>query len=413
MMRAEAVVDVIVVGAAQVATVRTADDPGVVVGGAVAIAAGRVLGVCPEREIDERFVVDPETRRIDARGGLVLPGLVDPHTHLLFGGSRHEEFAMRLAGADYLAILAAGGGIHSTVAATRAAPDGEIVANARRYLAQMLSFGVTTVEVKSGYGLSAPHELRLLRLAKVLSGDVAPRIVPTLLGAHTVPKEHASNRDRYVASVIDEMIPRAVAEGLAEACDVFLEKGAFEPSEARAILSAAKAAGLRTKLHAGQFTDQGGAELAAELGAVSADHLEHVSDAGLAAMATAGVAAVLLPGPGYAVRGAWANGRRMREAGLTVALATDCNPGTSHTTNLPLMALGAANHMGLTPSECLYAVTRGAGLALGKADLGHLEPGARADIAILDLPDWRGLLYRFGAPLATTVIVGGEVVWPG
>jgi imidazolonepropionase len=402
--------EVVVVGAAQVATVRTPEDPGVVESGAVAIAGDRVLGVCPQGELGERFGVDARTRRIDARGGVVLPGLVDPHTHLLFGGSRHEEFAVRLAGADYLEILAAGGGIHSTVAATRAATDDDLLRRARAYLAQMLSFGVTTVEVKSGYGLSAPHELRLLRLAKVLASDRAARIVPTLLGAHAVPREHASSRDRYVASVIEEMIPAAAREGLAVACDVFLEEGAFAPDEARAILRAAKAAGLAVKVHAGQFTDQGGAELAADLGAVSADHLEHVSDAGLAAMAKAGVCAVLLPGPGLSIRGAWADGRRMREAGVTVALATDCNPGTSHTTNLPLMALGAANHMGLTPTECLYAVTRGAALALGRPDLGHLEPGARADVAILDLPDWRGLLHRFGAPLAKRAIVGGEVV---
>jgi imidazolonepropionase len=397
--------EVLVTGAAQVVTVRSESDPGVVDRGAVAIAGGRVLGVGRPGELGERFDLE-DASVVDAAGGLVVPGLVDPHTHLVFGGSRHEEFAMRLAGADYLEILAAGGGIHSTVARTRAATDEALHARASSYLAQMLAFGVTTVEVKSGYGLSVEQEIRLLRIANRLGPG---RIVPTLLGAHAVPKDR--DRDTWVAEVVETLVPKVAAERLATACDVFLEKGTFDLAETRAILGAAKAAGLATKLHAGQFTDLGGAELAADLGSLSVDHLEHVSDAGIARMAKAGVAGVLLPGPGLSIRGPFANGRRLRDAGVTLALGTDCNPGTSHTTNLPLMALAAANHMGLSPAECLFAITRGAAKALGLSDTGHLEAGARADLAILDLPDWRGLLYRFGAPLARTVLIDGRVVF--
>ncbi|MBI2897698.1 MAG: imidazolonepropionase [Deltaproteobacteria bacterium] len=384
---------------------------GIVLEGAVAARAGRVLWVGPASNAGSVPALD-STVWIDARGGVVTPGLIDPHTHAVFAGSRHEEYEARLAGRPYLEILAAGGGILSTVRATRAASDRELVELTRARLDRMLALGVTTAELKSGYGLGVEAELRLLRIAREAGAAHPIRVVTTLLGAHALPDEHRHDRAGYVRLVIDEMIPEAARQGLADACDVYLERAAFSLDEARAILLAARKAGLGTKLHAGQFNDLGGGELAAELGALSADHLEELGDEGLRAMVAAGVVGVLLPGAALSLRGRFPDARRLLDAGLRVALATDCNPGTSHTENLPLMATLAVSQMGMTIDEALVGVTASAARALGLDDAGAIAPGHRADLTVWDVPDFRCLVYHFGVPHAARVIAGGRVVWP-
>lgn len=401
--------DLVVVGAVQVATLE-ADDAsglGVVPDGAVAVQGDRIAWV--GRGAEAARWIGPATRVLDAKGAVVTPGLVDPHTHLVFAGSRHEEYEARLAGRPYLEILAAGGGILSTVRATRAASDEELRALLRGRLDRMLAGGVTTVEIKSGYGLGLDEELRLLSLAREVAVTHPVRVTTTLLGAHALPPEYAGRRAAYVRLVCERMIPEAARRGLADACDVYLEQGVFDAAEARAILEAARTAGLRRTLHAGQFHDLGGGALAAECGATSADHLEQLGDEGLAAMARAGVVAVLLPGAALSLRGHFPSGRRLLDAGVEVALATDCNPGTSHTENLLLMATLGVSQMGLTLSEALRAVTASAAKAIGLAhEVGSLAVGKRADLVVWDVPDVRCLLYHFGVSHAAHVVTGGQ-----
>jgi imidazolonepropionase len=364
-----------------------------------------------DADVGSAVELEPGAEVIDAAGGVVMPGLVDPHTHLIFAGSRHQEFALRLAGKGYLDILAAGGGILSTVRATRAAPLAELVEGGRRRLARLLSFGVTTCEVKSGYGLELATELKMLEAARALARTQPVRLVPTFLGAHVVPEEHRARPEGYVDLLCREMIPEVASRGLAEMCDVFLDQGAFSRDQARRVLETAKAAGLRPRLHAGQFTDQGGPELAAELGATSADHLEHVSDAGAAAMAAAGVVACLLPGAALSLGMRFPDAARLRAAGVEVALATDCNPGTSMTENLPLMVTLGATAMKLEIEDALRGVTCVAARALGlERALGAVVPGLRADLVQFDVPDYRCLAYHFGVTHARRVIAGGRVV---
>ena len=273
-----------------------ADGLGVISGGAVAVGEGRISWVGPDPDLEAAVEIGPRTRVIDAGGRVVMPGVVECHTHVVFGGDRAAEFQMRVAGKPYQEIAAAGGGIKSTVNATRAASRDELFERGRRHLGWLLRYGVTTVEVKSGYGLSVHDELRILEVYRDLAAVAPQTIVPTLLGAHTVPLEFAGRADRYVDLVVGEMVPRAAEAGLARFCDVFVEEGAFTLEQARRVLEAGLAHGLRPKLHADQLSAGGGAELAAELGGASADHLDHVSNAGIAALAAAGVTAVLLPG---------------------------------------------------------------------------------------------------------------------
>jgi imidazolonepropionase len=415
-------VDLIVRGAAQLLTMEPAlanakegdadaHEVGAILGGALAIRDGVVADVGPEERIRDTY--DAE-RTLDAGGGVVCPGLVDPHTHAVFAGSRHLELGMRMRGATYLEILAAGGGIHATVAATRAAALDDLVATALPRLDRALRFGVTTMEVKSGYGLDLDTELKMLEAVRALNGRQPIRLVPTFLGAHVVPKELAERRREYVDLIKHGVIPAVARRGLAEACDVFLDRGAFDAAEAREILEAGRAHGLRPKLHAGQFTDLGGPELVAELGGLSADHLEVISDAGITAMAAAGVVAVLLPGAAFSLRDAFPNGRRLADAGVKVALATDDNPGSSRTENLPLMASMGAARMGLTCAEAWRAITVNAATALGRShEIGRLVPGMRADAAILRIPDFRVLIYHFGVNHTEAVIAGGVVAVQG
>ena len=347
----------------------------------------------------------------DAGGRLVVPGLVDCHTHLAFGGWRAEEFAQRILGRTCLEIAAAGGGIASTVAKTRAATREELVARCRDHLAGMARLGVTSVEAKSGYGLSTEHELRLLEIYRDLS-DGPQRIVPTLLAAHVVPAEYRERRAAYVRLVIEEIIPEAARRTLARFCDVFVEESAFSPGEARAILEAGLAHGLAPKLHADQLTSGGGAELAADLRAASADHLEHVSDRGIARMADAGVVAVSLPFASLYLGKAPLPARRLLEAGVPVGVATDFNPGTAPSYHLPVAMTLACVQQRMTPAESLKGATIVAARAIGlDATVGSLEPGKSADFAVIDAPGVDHWLYHLRPNACVRTVARGRELW--
>jgi imidazolonepropionase len=370
---------------------------GLVTNGRVLIGGGKILP--PDCEVPKSVA------RIEVRNKVVAPGLIDAHAHPCFAGSRADEFAMRAAGASYAEIAAAGGGIWSTVQATRSATEAELRTSLRTRLLTMRRHGTTTTEAKSGYALSTAGELRMLKV--LANTDLPIEIVPTLLAAHAVPPD--TEREAYIQAVIDEMIPQAAQDGLARFCDVFCEQGAFTLDESRRILQAAKSAGLGLRLHAGQFSDLGAAELAAELGAISADHLEHVSDRGIEAMAQAGVIATLLPGAALMLRLSWPRAREMIEAGVRIALGTDCNPGTSMTEALPLMTTLAVTQMRMTCEEVWRAITVQAAKSLGREDLGRLAPGCQADVVVFDFDDWRALPYHYGTPRALCVVKRGLV----
>ena len=352
--------------------------------------------------------------RIDAGGGLVTPGLVDCHTHLAFAGWRAGEFEQRIRGRSYLDIARDGGGIAGTVRHTREASEDALLGRARRFLDEMLTLGVTTVEAKSGYGLDRESELKLLRVYRRLAEEGPCRIVPTFLGAHMVPVEHRGDRESYLRLLVDELIPEVARTGLAQCCDVFVEHTAFSVAEARRILLAGRAAGLKPKLHADQLSAGGGAELAAEVGAVSADHLEHASDAGIAAMAGAGVVAVSLPLATLYLAQPPMPARRFIEAGVPVAVATDFNPGTAPSFHLPLALTLACTLQRMTPAEALKGATAIAARAVGLAGrAGSLRPGAAADFAVFDAPDVDHWLYHFRSNACRMTVAGGEVRWTG
>ncbi|MGI8686057.1 MAG: imidazolonepropionase [Acidimicrobiales bacterium] len=378
----------------------------VVDGGVVAVSAGRVAYAGPAAALPHTDAV----RRIDAGGRLVTPGLVDCHTHLVFAGDRADEMEQRLAGATYEEIAAAGGGILATVRATRAATDDELLHAAAGRLRRLRRGGVTTVEIKSGYGLDLATELRMLAVARRLADLCGVTVCATFLGAHTVPPEYAGRADDYVDEVVDTMLPAVAAAGLADAADVFCERLAFSPHQAARVLAAARSLGLAVKVHADQLTDGGGAVLAAAHGAVSADHLEHASPEGIAALAAAGTVAVLLPGAAHVLASSDAPPvAAMRAAGVPMAVATDANPGTS-----PLLSLTLAMHLAcvrfeLSPDEALRAATVHAAAALGLAgQVGVLAPGARADLVVWDAERPVELVYWLGADLAARVIVAGR-----
>ncbi len=380
-------------------------DVGVVDEAALIWEDGLIRWLGPARELQ----VPRGATVLSAHGCAVVPGLVDCHTHLAFGGWRADEFAMRIEGRSYLEIAAAGGGIASTVAATRSATREELVAKARIALDGMLALGVTTVEAKSGYGLTPAHERKLLQVYRELDQTHPIDILPTYLGAHIVPAERRSDRAAYVDEVVTS-VGELAAEGLARFVDVFVEDSAFTADEARRVFEAASRAGLRVRMHADQLTNTGGAGLAAEVGALSADHLEQASDAGLALMATAGVVAVLLPIATLCTFQAPADGRRMIDAGVQVAVATDFNPGSSPSYHLPLALWLAATTSRLTPAEALAGATRVAADALDLQDRGVLEPGRRADLAVLDAPSLEHWLYHFRGGAMRATVKGGQVV---
>jgi imidazolonepropionase len=374
---------------------------------ALAWEDGKIVWVGPERDLPRAWL---EAESLDAGGRLVIPGLIDCHTHLGFAGWRAQEFEARLRGVDYEEALRNGGGILTTVAATRAASDGELFARAAGCLDEMVALGVTTVECKSGYGLDFATELRLLRLYRRLARERPTRIVTTVLGAHAVPPEFAHDRAAYVALVTRELLPAAAREGLADCCDVFLERSAFTAAEARDVLETARSLGLGRKVHADQLSSGGGAELAAEVGALSADHLECVSERGIRALSEAGVVAVSLPLASLYLNRPPMPARRLIEAGVPVAVATDFNPGSAPSYHLPLAMLLACLMQRMSPAEVLKGATLYSARALGiEARCGSLEVGKAADFAVIDAPDVTNWLYHFRANACRATVIGGAV----
>jgi len=386
---------------------------GIVRDGAIAIRGEKILWVGETPHIPKALLDGPGVKVIEAKGKVVMPGLIDPHTHFVFAGSREDEFEMRIRGRSYLEIAERGGGILSTVEATRKASFDELYALGTKRLNRMLSKGVTTVEGKSGYGLSLQDELKILEVMKALRTHHPVEIVSTFLGAHALPKEFKNNRGRYVDLVIEEMIPRIAQEGIAEFCDVFCEEKAFSLDESRKILEAGKRFGLKPKIHADQLTPGGGAELAAEVGAYSADHLEYVSDRGIEWMAEKGVTAILLPGATFFLAMKQCPpARRMLERGVSVALATDFNPGSSMTESLPLIMTMGCTLFRMTPQEVIKAVTIHAARSLDREKrIGSFEVGKQADILIFDIPNHKYLPYHFGVDHVELVIKKGQIVY--
>ncbi len=362
---------------------------GIVRDAALVAEDGRVVWV---GSADEAPAAD---ERVDLGGRAVVPGFVDSHTHLVFAGERSAEFAARMAGEPYT-----GGGIMTTVAATRAASDATLRANARRLHAEMTASGTTTIEAKSGYGLTVDDERRLLSISRELTAET------TFLGAHVVPAESAADRAGYVALVCGAMLDACAPH--ARWIDVFCDVGAFGEDEARAVLAAGAAAGLLPRLHGNQLARGPGVRLAVELGAASVDHCNHLTEDDVEALASSATVATLLPGADFSTRAPYADARRLLDAGATVALATDCNPGSSYVTSMPLVIALAVREMRMTPGEALWAATAGGAAALRRDDVGRLGPGARADLAVLDAPSYVHLAYRPGAPLVADVFTGGR-----
>ncbi|GAB6876244.1 imidazolonepropionase [Thermaerobacter litoralis] len=436
----------------------------VIPGGAVAVRDGRIVAVGPYDELARRY--DP-AQVLDATGCTVVPGFVDPHTHLCFAGWRAEEFERRLAGATYQEILAAGGGILDTVRRTREASEVELAAAVRRRLIEVLRLGTTTVEVKSGYGLTTAAELKMLRAIRRAAdpaddldgtwplgpgagepaprprlrtnrpgaaapgapgaagkaapggpgdaipagGLVLPEVVATFLGAHAVPPEYRGRPDEYVDLMVEEMLPAVAREGLAEYADVFCERGVFDLEQTRRIVEAAQGLGFRIRLHVDELAPLGGAGLAAQVGAVSADHLLHVRDEDIPRLREAGTIATLLPGTAFFLRERYAPARKLIEAGVPVALATDYNPGSHPAGSMPLVMAIACVGMGMTPAEALVAVTLGGAWAVERADrVGSLEPGKQADLVVIEAPSYQHLAYRLGTVPVVAVVKRGRVV---
>jgi imidazolonepropionase len=363
---------------------------GVVRDAAVVCDGDRVIAV-------ERAGVAAD-ERLDVDGGCVLPGFVDSHTHLVFAGDRASEFVARMAGADYST-----GGIRTTVDATRQASDDALRRLARQRWFEAVSTGTTHVEIKSGYGLDAHHEARCLRLAQELTDDT------TFLGLHVVPSHMTADPDGFVREVVFETLPACAPRS--RWIDVFCERGAFDVDQCRTVLDAGRAAGLGLKVHANQLGQGPGVTLAVEMGAASADHCTHLSAADVDALASSQTVATLLPAADFSTRQPYPDGRRLLDAGATVALATNCNPGSSYTTSMPLCLTLAVRELHMTIEEALRAATLGGASALRREDIGRIRPGARADLQILDAPSYEHLVYRLGAPLTRCVIVGGRVAF--
>jgi len=375
--------------------------------GGMLIRDGQIERIGSSDEI-EKNVGDAES--VDAGGRVVMPGFVDAHTHLVFAGNRLDDFERRAGGKTYQQIAKAGGGIWSTVEKTRAASEPDLLTQAKEHANWLLSCGTTTVEAKSGYGLTVEDELKILRVMRQLKEEVRLEIVPTFLGAHAVPRELAP--DEYLDIVVTEMLPRVTAEKLAEFCDVFCERGYFDIDQSRKILSAAKEVGLKLRGHVDQLTNSGGAKLMAEMGATTADHLEQTDEQGIEALRKANVQPVLVPGSVYALGSSrYPRAREMIEAGLAVVLATDFNPGSSPTPSMPMVLSLACTQMKMSPAEAITASTLNAAYSLCRGSkVGSLEPGKFANFAIFDCEDYRELAYWFGMPQTHSVYIRGECV---
>lgn len=384
----------------------------IVKNGAVAVNGSRIVAVGETKSILKNVKTTRRTKIIDAGNRVVTPGLIDPHTHPVFAGQRSAEFEMRIAGRSYMEIAQAGGGINSTVKSVRKASKKTLKDNGRKILDKMLSMGTTTIEGKSGYGLTVKDEIKQLVALKELNEEHDIDIVSTFLGAHEIPPEYKKRPDDYVNLVCTEMIPRVVAKNLAVFCDVFCEKGVFSTKQTRVILQTAQAFGLRAKLHADELSNTGGAELAAEFGAASADHLVCVGDEGIHLMHKAGVIPVLLPGTTFYLNlDKDAPARKMIDKGLAVALATDCNPGSSMTESMQMIMTLACLKYGMTPAETLAASTINAAYAIGReTEAGSLSPGKMADLVIWDAEDYREIPYHFGGNRVESVFKRGERV---
>jgi imidazolonepropionase len=378
---------------------------GIIRDGGMLVRDGKIEKVGPSDEI-EKNVGNAEF--VDANGRVVMPGFVDAHTHLVFAGNRIDDFERRAQGETYEQIAKAGGGIWSTVEKTRAASERDLLAQAKKHAGWFLRCGTTTVEAKSGYGLTVEDELKILRVLRQLNEEVPLEIVPTFLGAHAVPRKLSP--DEYLDVVIIEMLPRVTAEKLAEFCDVFCERGYFDLDQSRRILSAAKKVGLNLRGHVDQLTNSGGAKFMAEMGATTADHLEQTDEQGIAALKKANVQPVLLPGSVYALGSrCYPRTREMIEAGLAVVLATDFNPGSSPTPSMPMVLSLACTQMKMSPAEAITASTLNAAYSLNRGDrIGSLEPGKLGNFAIFDCQDYRELAYWFGMPQTFAVYIGGQ-----
>jgi imidazolonepropionase len=384
-------------------------DPEMIVDGTVLIRDGRIDWVGPTKDQPS---IPADAEIIDAAGKTVLPGFIDSHTHLVFAGSREDEFEQRLQGKSYQEIAAQGGGINATVQRVRQASKEELKELTRRRLNRLLRFGVTTVEIKSGYGLSPAEELKCLEVIAELNAEGPMELAATFLGAHAVPPEFRHDRDGYIRLITEEMLPEIARCRLAEFCDVFCERDVFTLEEAEHILTRAGELGFQLKLHADELTPLGGAELAARLGAVSADHLLCITEAGIEALARSNTVATLLPGTAFFLGLPYARARRMIDRGLAVALASDCNPGTCPSENLPLAGAMACTQMKMLPAEVIAALTVNAAAALSRADrLGSIEVGKQADLIVCDVPDYRQLFYHFGVNHVWRVIKRGRVVY--
>ncbi len=383
-------------------------DLGIVRKGSIAIRKGKIVAMGKASEIERNF---SGKECMDATGEVVMPGFVDPHTHLVFADSREDEFEMRIEGASYMEILQKGGGILNTVRETRKASEEQLIEGCKKTLGVMLEHGTTTVEAKSGYGLTLKDELKCLKVIRRLNKAHPVTVVSTFLGAHTIPPEYERNADEYVKLIIDEMIPAVANQKLADFCDVFCEKGVFNRDQSRQILLHGKTYGLKPKLHADEMTPFRGAELAAEVEAVSAEHLLFASNNGLKAMAEKDVVAVLLPAAAFSLMiGKYANARKMIEIGVATALGTDFSPSCWGEDQQTIIAL-ACRQMKMTPAEAITATTINAAHAINRApEIGSIELGKKADILILGIPNHRFLGYRFGTNLVNKVIKEGKLV---
>ena len=393
----------------------SADEDGRAVGlideGDVLVSGGLVRAVGRGLEVKPSDAGAPE--EIDASGMTILPGLVDCHTHAVFAGSREMEYELRVRGATYMEIARKGGGINSTVGSVRTASEDELIEAALPRLGSMLRTGTTTVEIKSGYGLDVENEIKMLRAIKRLEESQPLSVVPTFLGAHEVPAEYQGRREAYVSLVLEEMIPAVAEEGLAEFCDVFCERGVFPAGDARSILIRAGEYGLKPMIHADEFADAGAAAVAAEIGALGAAHLGFASEDGLLAMKDAGTVAIVLPGVGFGLAtGAFADARKMVGLGLSVALATDFNPGSSMVSSLPVISSLACSFMHLSPSEAVLGMTRHAARALGREDrIGSISPGKEGDLVLFRVPDFRYVPYYLAGDIVEAVVKSGRVVF--
>lgn len=423
-MTTQLTADLIVTGVGQLVTMAKGDrtprigpelrELSIIRDGAFAVAAGRIIAVGSRDHVFATVSASGQTRELDVDGGVIIPGFVDCHTHTVFAEYRLDEYEWRVAGTPYAEIAARGGGIAKSVEHVRATPESSLLERTRQRVYSAIRHGTTTIEIKSGYGLSLEHELKQLRVVQKLRDELPIQVVATFLGAHAIPPEARSDREGYVRAVIHEMIPRVAAEGLAEFNDVFCEVGAFSREETERILRSGQRAGLKARIHADELTDTGGAELAATVGAVSADHLKKTNDKGIDRMSQAGVFGVLLPGTSFGLPSLdFAPARKMVEAGVRLAIASDFNPGSSTSESMPMMTSIACSHMRLSPAEALSMATYNPAFVLGREnEVGSIEVGKRADFLVLDAQDHREVVNHFGVnPVARVFVCGRE--WTG